>query len=183
MLRRTLPRIVATIVCLASLPGIAAAQEFARVRLTPSSGPAGGQIAAPLQVTIPDGVEIGTLHVTLRSTGTIITFSDLSARGLAEALGVTATYKFTAKGPEGIVDVTLEAPAVGGVRPALPSGPLADVLYKVSPDAKIEMTMLVHVTATATGTRAGGAPLRVEGGDTELVVSQGYIPPCFFYMH
>ncbi len=183
MRRTRLLAIAITAACLVLPAGMAAAQEYARVRLASSSGPAGGQVAAPLQVTIPEGVEIGSLHVTMATSGTVITFSDVLARGLAEALGVTARYTFTAKGAEGIVDLTLEAPPAGGVRPALPSGPLADVLYKVAPDAKIETVVPVRVTATATGTRPGGPPLRVEASDTNLVVSQGYIPPCFFYMH
>ncbi len=173
----------AALVALGARAAWAQEHPVVQVRIPSSSGPAGGQIVAPVQVTVPEQLEVGSLHLVLRSSGDIVTFYDVATRGLAEGLGITAKYEFKTNGDEGIVDLVIEAPEVGGAREAIPGGPLADIIYRVSPDAKPEMEVPLHVTANATGTRPGGAPLPVETGDTRLVVSQGYIPPCFFYMH
>jgi hypothetical protein len=158
------------------------AQDEPRVALTQSAGPPGGRVAVPIQLTVPEGVDLGTLSLTIRVPADSLAFQSIALGGLADGVGMTAETKTATEGSDVVLSIRLSTPEQGGARVPLPSGPIGDLLFEVSKDAKAETEIRLPLDVTATAAR-GNAPVKVQKKDGSVVVSNPAVDTCFFYMH
>lgn len=167
-----------------SRPMAAGAQEQGapRVALTQSAGPPGGRVAVPIQLTIPEGVDLGTLSLTIRVPSDSLTFQSLALGGLADGVGMTAETTSTTEGNDVVLRIRLATPEQGGARVPLPSGPIGDLVFGVSKNAVAETIIRLPVEASASAAN-GGAAVEVQKKDGQVVVSNPSVDTCFFYMH
>lgn len=185
-MRRTLP---VTLLSAVLAAGPSAGQEPAapppppRVALAPSVGPAGGVVAVPVQFTGREDRPLGSLSLSVRVPEGL-TFSKAEIGGLGIAFGVEATTsRAPGKDAAKTLRVTLAAPAADGVRPALPDGPLAQLVFTVAKTLKPETVLSLTFDAAGAGVRAGGDPVPVGSVAGQVVVANPTVISCFFYMH
>lgn len=158
------------------------AQSAPRVSLPQSAGPPGGKVAVPIQVTIPDGVEIGQMTLTVRTPAASLAFGSVSLGGLAVGVDMKAEASTKTDGQDLVLTVVLSTPEEGGKRIPMPAGPIGDLLFTVAKDAVVETGIPLALTVKATSA-AGGAAVDMQAKDGQVVVSNPSVVTCFFYMH
>jgi hypothetical protein len=154
-----------------------------RVTIPQSVGPAGGSVAVPVQLAAAEGVEIGSITLTVRFASSQLTFDKVEIGGLGESVGAKATATVESNGEEARLEVTITTEEKDGARPPLPDGPLVHLMFTLDKGLKPESVIPVETEASAAGptSRSGPIPLQVRGG--EIIVSNPGVVGCFFYMH
>lgn len=159
-------------------------EAIARATILEARGVPGEVRPVPLHLTRGKGVEVGSLSITIRFPMELITFERVELGGIAEATGVEAKAEVKKETDHAVVQLAIEAPEQDGVRQSLLDGPLASLYFTIADNAAHKTVIpLVIGEATATGTRAGAAAVKLEMDDGQVVVSAPLITACFFYMH
>lgn len=163
-------------------PVAPAVRPLPRVTLAQSVGPADGAVAVPLQLAGREDRPLGsiTLRISLPES---LTFTSAEIGGLGISIGAEATTKTGTKGGATVVEVTIAAPPQDGVRPPLPDGPLAQLMFKLAKGLKPETVIPVPFEASGLATGAGAAPVSVSAVPGEIIVANPPVISCFFYMH
>lgn len=140
----------------------------------------------PLTITLAPGrgVEVGSLSMTIRFPVKPVAFLRVELGGVTQGVGAEAKAEVKEEKDEAVLLVTIATPEKDGVRAALPQGPLVDLWFKITQDAKPDTVIpLTVVAAKATGTKAGAEAVKIETHDGQISVSKPIITSCFFYMH
>lgn len=159
-----------------------AARPLPRVTLAQSVGPADGAVAVPLQLAGREDRPLGsvTLRIQLPES---LTFTSAEIGGLGISIGAEATTKTQTKDGATVVEVTIAAPATDGVRPPLPDGPIAQLMFKLAKGLKPETVIPVKFEASALAPGADAVPVAVSAVPGEIIVANPPVIACFFYMH
>ena len=143
----------------------------------------GHEVVMPLILDLPEGVEVGTLVSQITFPTQQLSFAEVMAGLSAQAAGaeVSAVETVDDQNPENTI-ITVTASTNGG---AIPSGMIADLIFTISQDAPLEMTITLGNVVSAFTTEDPPRPVEpVAGRVGEIVVTA--TPPvfaCFFYMH
>ena len=159
-----------------------AARPLPRVTLAQSVGPADGAVAVPLQLAGREDQPLGsvTLRIQLPEP---LTFTSAEIGGLGISIGAEATTKTETKDGATVVEVTIAAPATDGVRPPLPDGPIAQLMFKLAKGLKPETVIPVKFEAAGLGPGPDAAAVPVSAVHGEIIVANPTVISCFFYMH
>ena len=138
----------------------------------------------PLMLDLPEGVEVRTAISEISFPTDLLSFGGVSAGLSAQAAGaeVNAVEKPDDQNPENtIVTVTVSTQQEG----AIPSGMIADLVFTISEDAPIELTIPLGNVVSALTTDDPPRPVDpITGKEGEIVVSAtSPVFACFFYMH
>lgn len=149
-----------------------------------ASAPPGAPVVAPLTLSAPEGVRVGSVEVRLTYPKALLAFVKIEPSGLA--LGVGATVQADAKGgpdaQSSTLHVSISTPA--GSRQPLPSGPLAYLGFTIDESAKAETSIaLTHAAEALTTDDPPRLVKPLVAAPATISVSVPPVPACFFYMH
>ena len=143
----------------------------------------GHEVIMPLILDLPEGVEVGTLVSQITFPTQQLSFVEVTPGLSAQAAGaeVSAVETVDDQNPENTI-ITVTASTNGG---AIPSGMIADLIFTISEDSSLEMTVTLENEVSAFTTEDPPRPVEpVAGRAGEILVTA--TPPvfaCFFYMH
>ena len=160
------------------------AAEATRLDLGFDTEQPGHEVVMPLMLDLPEGVEVRTAISEISFPTDLLSFGGVSAGLSAQAAGaeVNAVEKPDDQNPENtIVTVTVSTQQEG----AIPSGMIADLVFTISEDAPIELTIPLGNVVSALTTDDPPRPVDpITGKEGEIVVSAtSPVFACFFYMH
>lgn len=144
----------------------------------------GHEVVMPLILDLPEGVEVGTAVSQITFPTQLLSFGGVTPGLSAQAAGaeVSAVEKVDDQHPENTVLTVTVSTKQGG---AIPSGMIADLVFTISEDAPIEMTIkLENVVSALTSDDPPRAVDSITGKEGEIAVSATSPAfACFFYMH
>jgi len=160
-------------------------QATTKAAIVMAQGLPGESRPAPVELSLADGVRIGSLSLTIRYPARLATFQKAELSGGALALGAEVTTDVTKQeADEGIVQVTIAMPERDSGRSAVPDGRIASLWFQIARDAPSGTVIALEMTsATAAAARGGTGPVNVQTEDGEIRVSSPIVSVCFFYMH
>ena len=144
----------------------------------------GHDVLMPLILDLPEGVEIATAVSQITFPTQLLSFGGATPGLSAQAAGaeVSAVEKNDDQNPENTLITVTVSTGPGG---AIPSGMLADLIFTISEDAPIELTITLGNVVSALTTDDPPRPVdSIMGKEGEIVVSAtSPLFACFFYMH
>jgi len=172
----------------ALLPNRARAQQdhpAAKAAIVSAQGLAGESRPSPVELSLPEGVRVGSLSITVRYPIALATFQKTELGGASLAVGVEAkTDAPKQEGDEGVIQLTIATPERDGGRSPLPDGRLMNLWFQIAKDAAPGTVIPLKLTsATAGAARGETASVNVETEGGEILVSSPIVSVCFFYMH
>jgi hypothetical protein len=144
----------------------------------------GHEVIMPLILDLPEGVEVGTVVSQITFPTQQLSFAEVTAGLSAQAAGaeVTAVEGVDDQNPENTVITVTVSTGGGG---AIPGGMLADLIFTISEDAFLEVSVTLENAVSAFTTDDPPRPVEaITGKAGEILVTA--TPPvfaCFFYMH
>lgn len=145
-------------------------------------GEAGLEVALPIQLKAPDGVQVGTTLNDIEFPTEWLQFQAVRVGPSTDA-DVTASLKLgEASQDDDIVQITVTA-AQGTT---LTNGIVAFVVFKVADEVHEPQTVKLRNVARALSTSVPPSPIEpVAGrdGEIELLASAPVVFACFFYLH
>lgn len=168
------------------LPGQEAGQDATLLTISPDAALPESEVRLSVYLKSAQGVKVGSIAMEINFPKRLLSFIKSERSYLSEALGANISAEVVDAEDEDKSKLKLEisAPAGKGGPKAIPDGPIAYIVFKISKDAQPNTEIVLENKAKAMTAEDSPKPVKpIVADNGKISVVPEIITSCFFYMH